>query len=59
MDNDTATTVISWTPEKLELLKQQLKEADDPDGVIQFEGHDIFVPYGNYLVDYLTSRFNP
>lgn len=58
MDDDTATTVISWTPEKLELLKRQLKEADS-DGVIQFEGHDIFVPYGNHLVDYLTSRFNP
>jgi hypothetical protein len=58
MTNDTATTVISWTPEKVERLDKQLKEADHGEATIVFDGHAIYVPYGIYLVDYLKSRFN-
>lgn len=58
MANDTATTVISWTPELLTQLDARLKEAE-PEEVIDFQGHEIYVPYGHYLVDYLRSRFNP
>lgn len=60
MPDDTATTVISWTVEKVKRLDERLKEAEDKgEDLIKFEGHDIYVPYGKYLVDYLSSRFNP
>lgn len=60
MDNDTAPkTVISWTQEKLALLKKRLKEAEqDKVDTVTIDGHLIFVPYGKYLADYLDGQFS-
>lgn len=60
MDNDTAPkTVISWTREKLALLKKRLKEAEQQGlDMCSIDGHTIYVPYGNYLADYLDSQFS-
>jgi len=60
MDNDTAPkTVISWTKEKLALLKQRLKEAEQSGtDTCSIDGHTVYVPYGKYLADYLDGQFS-
>ena len=58
MTHETGKIYISWTPEKLELLKRRIKaaEADDKE-VINVEGYPILVTYGKHLAEYLTTEF--
>jgi hypothetical protein len=49
---------MTWTPEKLKRLKKALKDRDRNE-VIVFEGYEILVSYGRYLVEYLEGVFKP
>jgi hypothetical protein len=58
MTHETGKILISWTPEKLTLLKRRLKAAEaDGKEVINVEGYPILVTYGKYLAEYLTTEF--
>jgi len=53
MADDTEVTV-SWTPDKLKQLKAAWQVAHDSEKEsFTFEGHEILVTYGRYLIEYL------
>ena len=51
---DDKDTTITWNADKLEKLKAAWKKADDNEQEsFMFEGHEILVTYGRYLIEYL------
>ena len=55
----TAATIL-WTPAKLKQFKDEISEAEvQGTEVIKFEGHDMLVRYGKWLIKYLDTRFSP
>lgn len=48
---------ILWTSEKLDLLRKEISKAKvEGAEVFNFEGHEFFVPYARYLVQFLEGR---
>jgi hypothetical protein len=55
---DDTETEIAWTKEKLEKFKEVWSAADTMGREsFKFEGHDILVTYGRYLIEYLEYIF--
>lgn len=50
---------VDFTPEKVEALRKAYQEAVKAGkDVFVFEGHDVYTPYGKYLLEYLDGLFN-
>lgn len=50
---------IEFTREKLEQFKRELKTAKkNGEQMFIFEGHEVLVTYGEYLIQYLETKFN-
>lgn len=48
---------ITWTLTKLKAFKQELSKAEvEGANSIRFEGHEVLVSFGRYLVLYLEGR---
>jgi hypothetical protein len=45
-----------WTRDMMTRLKDALKD-QDRDSSIQFDGNEILVSFGNYLVEFLEGEF--
>jgi hypothetical protein len=55
---DDTQTEIAWTADKLTLFKAAWQKAHDAEEEsFKFEGHDILVTYGRYLIEYLEYIF--
>lgn len=45
-----------WTRDMMNRLKAELKD-QDRDAVVMFEGNEVLVSFGNYLVEFLEIEF--
>lgn len=45
-----------WTRDMMNRLKEAL-EGEDKDSIIMFDGAEVLVSFGNYLVQFLESEF--
>jgi len=55
---DDTETEIAWTKEKLEKFKVQWQKAHDAEEEsFTFEGNEVLVTYGRYLIEYLEYIF--
>jgi hypothetical protein len=45
-----------WTRDMMNRLKDAIKD-EDSDTVIQFDGNEILVSFGGYLVEFLEGEF--
>jgi len=48
---------VTFTPEKLKALREELAKHKSDDDVFEFEGHQFLVAYARYLAEYLTGLF--